>query len=258
MIFRDGPNLIHYASKYYDPVKAHEYYMRTRELKGRRSTANLDEEGKKAWKYVKPKIMAERKKKLDDIKTSREQRLEQIRTDSKRRQEALTNSIKQRLFSLSNNSGIRKIPKNASAATRLRLQQHNAEQRADNREKRAELQNERAEKREQIKFEVSTTLNNARNDFNKKKTDTVNKYLKILDDEYNRIHAKWGKANTARANNVQPLSDDPAEQRRMREERYQKRQNAPKQSERESAEARQREEDQKQAREAAYRKRNKK
>ena len=27
--------LQHYASPYYDPVKAHEYYMRTRELKGR-------------------------------------------------------------------------------------------------------------------------------------------------------------------------------------------------------------------------------
>lgn len=25
--------LAHYASKYYDPVKAHEYYLRTRELK---------------------------------------------------------------------------------------------------------------------------------------------------------------------------------------------------------------------------------
>lgn len=24
----------HYASKYYDPVKAHEYYMKTRQLKG--------------------------------------------------------------------------------------------------------------------------------------------------------------------------------------------------------------------------------
>lgn len=30
--------LMHYASKYYDPDKAHEYYMRTRELKGRKKT----------------------------------------------------------------------------------------------------------------------------------------------------------------------------------------------------------------------------
>ena len=31
--------LIHaYVSKYYDPVKAHEYYMKNRELKGRSTT----------------------------------------------------------------------------------------------------------------------------------------------------------------------------------------------------------------------------
>lgn len=36
--------LRHYASPYYDPQKAHEYYMRTRELKGR-STTSLNDEG---------------------------------------------------------------------------------------------------------------------------------------------------------------------------------------------------------------------
>lgn len=35
--------LMHYASKYYDPVKAHEYYMRTRELKGRSSSSSSSE-----------------------------------------------------------------------------------------------------------------------------------------------------------------------------------------------------------------------
>lgn len=45
--------LQHYASPYYDPVKAHEYYMRTRELKGRRSATKLNDEGKKVWAYTK-------------------------------------------------------------------------------------------------------------------------------------------------------------------------------------------------------------
>jgi hypothetical protein len=44
--------LRHYASPYYDPEKAHEYYMRTRELKGR-STTSLNDEGKKIWSYTK-------------------------------------------------------------------------------------------------------------------------------------------------------------------------------------------------------------
>lgn len=35
--------LKHYASEYYDPEKAHEYYMRTRVLKGRNKSANTNE-----------------------------------------------------------------------------------------------------------------------------------------------------------------------------------------------------------------------
>jgi triphosphoribosyl-dephospho-CoA synthetase len=36
----EGNSLEHYASKYYDPKKRHEYYMRTRKLKGRLSAHN--------------------------------------------------------------------------------------------------------------------------------------------------------------------------------------------------------------------------
>ena len=53
-----------YASKYYDPVKAHEYYMKHRKLKGRRkrgSTAGLSEIGKAAAAEVKEQIQAELK-----------------------------------------------------------------------------------------------------------------------------------------------------------------------------------------------------
>lgn len=70
--------LKHYASKYYDPVKAHEYYMKTRELKGRRqSSARLNAEGKKIWDYTKNSISTEhknRKKRLtEEIKNERKQ-----------------------------------------------------------------------------------------------------------------------------------------------------------------------------------------
>lgn len=55
----------HYASPYYDPVKAHEYYMKTRELKGRRSVQKLSDEGKKVWAYTKNEIKTEKKEKVD-------------------------------------------------------------------------------------------------------------------------------------------------------------------------------------------------
>ena len=66
--------LRHYASPYYDPQKAHEYYMRTRELKGR-STTSLNDEGKKIWSYTKNNIKSEKTAKVKEEQEKRDQRL---------------------------------------------------------------------------------------------------------------------------------------------------------------------------------------
>ena len=44
--------LYHYASKYYDPVKAHEYYEKHKQLKGDKPKVTLNEEGHKVVDYV--------------------------------------------------------------------------------------------------------------------------------------------------------------------------------------------------------------
>ena len=49
-------NLQHYASPYYDPIKAHEYYMKNRELKERRSVTKLSDEGKKVWSIRRTRL----------------------------------------------------------------------------------------------------------------------------------------------------------------------------------------------------------
>lgn len=54
--------LKHYASEYYDPEKAHQYYEEHKQLKGRRSTAKLDDEGKAIWAYTKESIKNKKKK----------------------------------------------------------------------------------------------------------------------------------------------------------------------------------------------------
>lgn len=59
-----------YASPYYDPVKAHEYYMEHRELKGRKkktNTIDLNETGKTAAKVVKENLNKEKKEKAKRI-----------------------------------------------------------------------------------------------------------------------------------------------------------------------------------------------
>lgn len=60
----DGRELKHYASPYYDPAKAHEYYERTKQLKSRTSVAGLNDEGKAAAKYVREQLTNERKSRI--------------------------------------------------------------------------------------------------------------------------------------------------------------------------------------------------
>lgn len=55
--------LMHYASPYYDPVKAHEYYEQHKHLKGR-PTGRLTNEGKQFWKVTKTNI--DQAKKIDN------------------------------------------------------------------------------------------------------------------------------------------------------------------------------------------------
>ena len=75
--------LAHYANPYYDPVKAHEYYMRTRELKGRTSTAGLNEEGRLRAQAAKTQIQENRKKLDEADKQSMNTKLEGYKSTKK-------------------------------------------------------------------------------------------------------------------------------------------------------------------------------
>lgn len=71
--------LIHYSSPYYDPKKAHEYYEEHKQLKGRRSTSGLNEEGRQAASYVRNSINAEKKSKIETHKRSTDSSIENAR-----------------------------------------------------------------------------------------------------------------------------------------------------------------------------------
>lgn len=61
--------LIHYASEYYDPVKAHQYYEEHKKLKGRRpSTAGFNQSQKEAASYIKARINEEKKQEISKEK----------------------------------------------------------------------------------------------------------------------------------------------------------------------------------------------
>ena len=80
--------ILHYASPYYDPVKAHEYYIKHRELKGRASTAGLNDEGKSAASYVKEQLTTERKSKVEANKEDTTNQIDTLREQKKSNIEA--------------------------------------------------------------------------------------------------------------------------------------------------------------------------
>lgn len=75
-----------YASEYYDPAKAHEYYLKHRQLKGnssRKSTKGLNEAGKIAAKEVKERIMEERKAALKQVTEATKAKIQSMRAQLK-------------------------------------------------------------------------------------------------------------------------------------------------------------------------------
>ena len=75
-----------YASKYYDPVKRHQYYMEHRQLKSkqsRTSTAGLNEDGKIAAKKVKEGIKEEQKAFNETVKSVMNARIQELRDQLK-------------------------------------------------------------------------------------------------------------------------------------------------------------------------------
>ena len=88
-----------YASKYYDPVKAHEYYMAHRQLKGKKKNSNksydeimaekrkttygLNDEGKAAAKQIREAINAEKKEALKKVSESVKNKIKKLRAYGK-------------------------------------------------------------------------------------------------------------------------------------------------------------------------------
>lgn len=85
--------LMHYASEYYDPAKAREYYLRNRELKGRQSTSGLSEEGKQTWAYTKNQIGVAKKEKLQEASEARKNFVERARQLASARREEISNKL---------------------------------------------------------------------------------------------------------------------------------------------------------------------
>lgn len=139
--------LAHYSSPYYDPVKAHEYYLRTRELKGRTSTGGLNDTGKEALTQVKAKLKEERD---STVKKAKNDTVSQIVKNTSAMQSRI-DSLK-KLF-----DGLGSQSEDEQSAQKARIKDQIAKLRAQNSEQRAAL-----------KAQQSNTIRKANADYKSK------------------------------------------------------------------------------------------
>lgn len=165
--------LTHYASPYYDPVKAHQYYEEHKKLKGRTSsTAGLNEKGKEAAQYIKKSLDEERKNATKSREKQKSRELEQ--------------------HSLSMATGIQNIQK--------RLLQMSPQERAEH---LGEITNEVARLREQNAARRQEILDRYAASSGNTKEEYANKYaseLERLKSDPNMVAQKKGtKAKSTKA-----------------------------------------------------------
>lgn len=73
----------------YDPVKAREYYLRTRELKGRESTEGMTDAQKESWAIAKSGIGQGKKEELKNAQEAQKARVEAIRKQAEATRERI-------------------------------------------------------------------------------------------------------------------------------------------------------------------------
>lgn len=78
----------------YDPVKAHQYYLKTRELKGRTGAGLKSKQQKEGWAYVKATVAEKKKNELQTLSFFNKLSMQKIRDDVAARRKELGAKIK--------------------------------------------------------------------------------------------------------------------------------------------------------------------
>lgn len=216
----DEIDLWHYSSKYYDPVKAREYYLRTRELKGRKSapTKQLSKEERKqqaktrekqsqATAYVRDQISKQQTEAQKKAAEKNAARLEKVRLRAEQAKQNIRDSLEALAKKLSADveavpkPKLNEIPANASPQQRAFLERQNAKLNKDyNRRVRAQAVNSRNEMakargkaRDQLTkvgTELKSAVGKARKDYAEKREAISVKYRKDLNKELKNIDKK--------------------------------------------------------------------
>lgn len=188
-------DLVHYASPYYDPQKAHEYYEEHKKLKGR-STSGLNEKGQAAATYVKSQLENKRQQTVASSKANMtsqiEARQKQKDTEITSRKEALTRDIEDHKSKMDSSISVlqtrlKRMSPTMKKANGDKIREEIAKLRADNAAKKKELQAEYGKDAAEYRSEYSTDVKGYREEHSANTAKAKEDYQKSYAEELDKI-----------------------------------------------------------------------
>lgn len=206
--------LEHADPKYYDPVKAHEYYERTKQLKGRQPSQSegdlRTDKKKRAWQYSKAVISETQRREQENAAARNRALLQKVRDTANQRRTEIRDKLNALLENISNDmkaeteaaaAKIRRLPpiprglspSAAAAANRKRAEeiaQIRGELDKSRKAKGSKAQSAREFSRsdmEKVRTEASKALDTARSSYEALKKGLKAKYERESQQEFEAI-----------------------------------------------------------------------
>ena len=191
--------LIHYASPYYDPVKAHEYYEQHKQLKGR-PTGRLTEEGKEIWKVTKMNIDQAKKRDNDEARLIKIYSVQEFQKKAKEQRAIVQSKLTELLNAIN-----AKYKTDTEELTET--QKHQIE--VNNRLKKQKSEDIKNKKAREIESLIEDTSN----------IDTSNMDEEEIEEYYEKINQKMNKINNKYSKKSEKnVSDTTEKNNKVREE----------------------------------------
>ena len=206
-------SLLHYASAYYDPEKAHEYYIKNRQLKGR-TTTGLSDEGKEVWTSTKANIDSEKKNRIKEYEQQKEIDIKNLRDNADKTRTEISDKLKKlsealsakyssdsknlskeqksELEAISNNDSLSKEEK---AKRREKIMDDIAKERGqlstDRKTESSKNYSDAKTERTKIATDLKSAIENARNVYTANKESLNTTYESVYQDEYDKIKEQY-------------------------------------------------------------------
>jgi len=198
--------LAHYSSVYYDPAKAHEYYLKNRKLQPKRSLKGMSDSQRDKWSVVKQNISEEKKSKLTSERDANKQQIEALRANAQARRKQISEKLQKLSARLSKNvtSDLERISDMTqfkidnlpdSMSPEKRAEMINKIQKSANSKKTglkegSQHPDKLAKEREAIGADLKVKIEGAREAFKKAKESINANYEQVYQKEYEKVKAK--------------------------------------------------------------------